>query len=65
MAETPVIAKINEGGGIAMQQCLTPTCPQFLWAKLWITMFTSCPGRASTGLVQGALEMTTNLQECT
>ena len=43
-----------------MQQWLTLTCPHFLWAKLWITMFTSCAGRASAGLVQGAFEMTTD-----
>ena len=65
MIKTHAIAKINERHITAMQQSIGPTCPHFLWAKLWITMFTSCPGRASAGLVQGAFEMTINQWEGT
>jgi len=65
MVETTAIAKINRRHNIATQHGLPPTCPHFLWAKLWITMFTSCTGRANTGLRQDAFEMTSSRDTAT
>lgn len=58
MAESYAIAKIV---GLSIAASLHPKAgsyPRFLWTSLWITMFTSRPGRANIGLVQVARQMT-------
>jgi hypothetical protein len=54
MTRRSVIAKIVIPPTTATQHPSARSCPRILWAALWITMFTTRPGRASTGFAWGA-----------
>ncbi len=58
MTATRAIVKIVRPKHPSAWHPQTTNYPRFLWATLWITMFTSCPGRANTGPKQIALQMT-------
>ena len=58
MAESHVIAKIVEPSIAGSQHPQAGSYPRFLWTSLWITMFTSRPGRANRGLLQVARQIT-------